>query len=58
MPVVVIDTEHQRVQWYLMMLEVAEGRRAIVDMVAAMDGDPDLSLLGLRGADIHGLTPA
>ena len=67
MPVVVIDTEHQRVarldfrhtpdERYVQVGPDCQ-MGAIVDMVAAMDGDPDLSLLGLRGADIHGLTPA
>lgn len=67
MPVVVIDTEHQRVA--RLDFRHTPGEQsvkvgpdcqmgAIVDMVAAMDGDPDLSLLGLRGAEIHGLASA
>ena len=67
MPVVVIDTEHQRVARldfrhtpHERSVQVGPDCQmgAIVDMGAAMDGDPDLSLRGLRGADIHGLTPA
>ncbi len=66
-PVVVIDREHGRVA-RLDFSHTADEQSvrvgpdcqlgAIVDMVAAMGGNPDLSGLGLRAAGIHCLAHA
>ena len=66
-PIVVIDVEHGRIARLNFCHEPVDGAvqvgpasemGAIVDLIAALRSDPDLSLLGLLAADIQGLAPA